>query len=49
MDWYSDVFDLVFPDVDEARANQLWRKELRKPPKEEVERDDSDSGVELMN
>jgi Lon-like ATP-dependent protease len=38
--WYSEVFDLVFPDIDAAQANTLWKKELAKPPKEE--RDDDD-------
>lgn len=33
--WYSEVFDLVFPDVDTAHANRLWKKELAKPPKDE--------------
>jgi Lon-like ATP-dependent protease len=38
--WYSEVFDLVFPDIDAAQANTRWKKELAKPPKEE--RDDDD-------
>jgi len=38
--WYSEVFDLVFPDIDAAQANARWKKELAKPPKEE--RDDDD-------
>jgi Lon-like ATP-dependent protease len=38
VEWYSDVFKLVFPDIDEAQVNSLWKKELAKPPKEE--RDD---------
>lgn len=42
MDWYQDVFDLVFPDVDAAAVNALWRKELAKPPKEEGEEADRD-------
>lgn len=44
MDWYQDVFDIVFPDVDPAQANELWKKELKRPPKEE--REDEDSGFE---
>lgn len=40
MDWYSDVYKLVFPDVDVDAANQLWKKQLAKPPKEEREKDD---------
>jgi ATP-dependent Lon protease len=26
--WYSDVFDLVFPDVDAEEANNLWKAQL---------------------
>ena len=37
VDWYADVFELVFPDVDESLANGLWKKELRKPAKEDAE------------
>jgi len=37
VDWYSDVFQLVFPDVDASQANGLWKKELAKPPKEELD------------
>nr|POE48586.1 lon protease like, mitochondrial [Quercus suber] len=40
--WYKDVFELVFPDVDAEQANGLWKKELRKPPKEEREDEDGD-------
>ncbi|KHJ34244.1 putative atp-dependent protease la protein [Erysiphe necator] len=28
--WYSDVFDLVFTDLDETRANNLWEDHLTK-------------------
>jgi ATP-dependent Lon protease len=28
--WYSDVFDIVFPDLDRDRANNLWKKDLAK-------------------
>jgi Lon-like ATP-dependent protease len=40
--WYSDVFDLVFPDIDAAQANSRWKKELAKPPKEEREDEDDE-------
>ncbi|PIA93055.1 Lon protease, mitochondrial [Cercospora beticola] len=40
VDWYSDVYKLVFPDVNVDAANQLWKKQLAKPPKEEREKDD---------
>lgn len=32
--WYSDVFDLVFPNLDAKRANNLWKEQLAKPQKE---------------
>ncbi|KAF2278717.1 ATP-dependent protease La [Westerdykella ornata] len=46
--WYSDVFNLMFPDLDREAANKLWEKELKskkgdkkkfkeKPRKEEEE------------
>ncbi|CAO1603688.1 ATP-dependent Lon protease pim1 [Xanthoria calcicola] len=37
--WYSDIFDLVFPDLDPHRANTIWKKQLREPKKRK-ERDD---------
>ncbi|SMY24884.1 unnamed protein product [Zymoseptoria tritici ST99CH_1A5] len=40
VDWYSDVFKLVFNDIDESQVNGLWKKELAKPPKEEREKED---------
>ena len=42
VDWYNDVFELVFPGVEESRVNSLWKKELAKPPKEEVEREEKE-------
>lgn len=47
VDWYADVFSHVFPDVNEFQVNTLWKKELAKPPKEDLEKDDSES--ELLN
>ena len=47
MDWYSDVYDLVFSDVDEGEANTLWKKELAKPAKEDTEKNDGED--ELVN
>ena len=32
--WYSDVFDLVFPNVDREQANNVWKAQLAKPEKE---------------
>jgi len=33
----------VFPDVDEAQANGLWKKELRRPAKEERDEEEDES------
>ena len=33
VDWYSDVFKLVFPDVDVEQANNLWKERLKEPEK----------------
>ena len=27
-DWYSDVFDLVFPNLDQQHARHLWKDVL---------------------
>ena len=29
--WYSDVFDLVFPNIDAKHANNIWKAQLKKP------------------
>ena len=40
--WYDDVFQLVFPDIDAAEANALWKKELSKSANAGAEKDDDD-------
>ncbi|KAI7642654.1 ATP-dependent protease La [Hortaea werneckii] len=45
VDWYQDVFSLVFPNVDEAEANNRWREHLKKPKKEDRD-DEDDSGYD---
>lgn len=42
--WYSDVFGLVFPEVDTAAINSLWKKQLAKKDdkKKSEEKDESD-------
>ncbi|KAI9710078.1 MAG: ATP-dependent Lon protease pim1 [Bogoriella megaspora] len=35
VDWYQEVFDVVFPDVDAERVNNRWKEQLRKPKKGE--------------
>ncbi|KAK3646932.1 ATP-dependent Lon protease pim1 [Elasticomyces elasticus] len=42
VEWYSDVFELVFPDLNAEEANKMWKKELKKPSKEEREKEDED-------
>jgi ATP-dependent Lon protease len=38
VDWYADVFDLIFPGVDVEAANALWDRQLREPEKEKRKR-----------
>ena len=33
--WYSDVFDLVFPNIDAEYANNIWKAQLAKMDKVE--------------
>ncbi|KAL8824668.1 MAG: hypothetical protein Q9191_004897 [Dirinaria sp. TL-2023a] len=40
--WYSDVFDLVFPDIDHDQANSVWKAQLAKSDKEDAELSDQD-------
>ncbi|KIX02189.1 ATP-dependent protease La [Rhinocladiella mackenziei CBS 650.93] len=40
VDWYSDVFDIVFPDVDPDEVNPLWKDALKKS--DEKKNDDDD-------
>jgi hypothetical protein len=35
VDWYDDVFNHIFLNLDQERANSLWKEELKKPLKEE--------------
>ncbi|KAL8880637.1 MAG: hypothetical protein Q9198_001990 [Flavoplaca austrocitrina] len=41
--WYSDIFDLVFPDLDNHLANNIWKKQLREPKKRKERENDDDS------
>ena len=43
--WYSDVFDIVFPNLNRDVANNLWKKELAPPGKDKKrsKKDDHDS------
>ena len=42
VNWYSDVFDLVFPNLDSERANNVWKEHLAKPQKESNKSDDDE-------
>ena len=33
--WYSEVFDLVFPNINKEQANNRWKEQLKGPAKEE--------------
>ncbi|KAJ5273316.1 ATPase AAA-type core [Penicillium angulare] len=35
VNWYSDVFNILFPDLDQEAARTLWQKALAKPKKDE--------------
>ena len=37
--WYSEVFDLVFPNVDKDQANNLWKDQLSKKKSEKSDED----------
>jgi ATP-dependent Lon protease len=40
--WYSDVFDLVFPNLDEKSANNRWKSQLTKNEKNQSEKVDGE-------
>lgn len=40
--WYSEVFDLLFSDLDQGAARNVWKKALTKPESNKGERDDAD-------
>ncbi len=42
VNWYSDVFDLVFPNLDTERANNIWKEQLAKPSKESNKSENDD-------
>jgi Lon-like ATP-dependent protease len=50
--WYSDVFELVFPDLNKEGANKMWEKELkskkgdRKKREQKRKDEDEESGDE---
>lgn len=42
MGWYSEVFDLVFPDLDVDVANNVWKTQLAEPPSTESRQQDQE-------
>jgi hypothetical protein len=38
VDWYGDVFDLIFPNVNVEAASTVWDKQLKEPEKEKKKR-----------
>ncbi len=38
VDWYSDVFDIIFPRLEAEVANSVWEKQLKEPEKEKKKR-----------
>lgn len=40
--WYSDIFDLVFPDLDREAANNLWKEQLKEDEKSKSKESDDD-------
>lgn len=46
VEWYSQVFEHVFKDVDRQTANSMWKKQLARPPKEE-NRDEDEHADDL--
>jgi Lon-like ATP-dependent protease len=40
VEWYSDVFDLVFPNIDRSKASTMWQEQLTKPKNKESQEKD---------
>lgn len=40
--WYSNVFDLVFPDIDHDRASNVWKSQMTKPEKADATSSDEE-------
>jgi Lon-like ATP-dependent protease len=49
--WYSDVFKIVFPNVDRDTTNKLWEKDLKgkkgdRKRKEQKQKDEEEESGE---
>ena len=42
VDWYSDVFETIFPNLDHDRCSNLWKHELKKSGKESPKASEDD-------
>jgi Lon-like ATP-dependent protease len=40
--WYSEVFDILFADLDKDAAKRVWQKELSEDPKKKKKSNDHD-------
>ena len=40
--WYSDVFELVFPDLDQDYANNIWKGQLAEHEKPSQKSDEDE-------
>ena len=40
MNWYSEVFDLVFPGINPEQANNVWKSQLE--AKKDASKDSND-------
>jgi Lon-like ATP-dependent protease len=41
VEWYTDVFDLVFPNLDRSKASTLWQDQLTKSKSREEAKEES--------
>ena len=46
VDWYHEVFDLVFPDVDAEKVNGLWKEHLKEPGKKKQQQKEKDADAD---
>lgn len=42
MDWYSDVFSIVFPNLDTKEVNTMWKAQLKEDKKSRRRKDKED-------
>ncbi|KAL8861324.1 MAG: hypothetical protein Q9178_002196 [Gyalolechia marmorata] len=42
--WYSEIFDLVFSDLDHDAANHMWKKQLKEPKRKKKDKDEDSDG-----